>query len=99
MEIKSKCMRNSNVELLRIVAILFVIMGHMLYQGIGMPSEEYIKTPNAILNCMFMGGARIAVNIFICITMWYTVDAELSIKKNVKKAALLWIEMLLIPGG
>ena len=63
-----KTMRNSNVELMRIICILMVIAGHYYYHG---GWNEGISTGNTIFLKIFGGGSKLAVNCFVLITGYY----------------------------
>ena len=64
--------RQSNFELLRILAILMVVMGHFIRQSGLLESET---GANGTINIFLGSGARIAVNIFLLIGSWFTVDS------------------------
>lgn len=70
--------RNSNIELLRIVCMCFIVMGHIQGHFI-IPSLSV----NSILISIFGCGSRIAVNIFLMIGVWFMVDAKFSGKRIV----------------
>lgn len=60
--------RNSNVELARIIAMLFIIMGHFVSQTC---FNQYINNLNSYLIALLSLGARIATNLFLIISVWY----------------------------
>ena len=64
--------RQSNIELLRIFAILMVVMGHFIRQSGLLESETGI---NSTVNVLFGSGGRIAVNVFLLIGSWFMVDS------------------------
>lgn len=72
--------RESNLELLRILAMLLIFLGHYVYWGIG---DEF-KTGNffneLIFNFLILGG-RIGVNIFVLISSWFLIDSKFNFKK------------------
>ena len=72
--------RNSNIELLRIVCMSFIVMGHFKLQG-----AFYIPSlsVNSFLITVLGSGSRIAVNIFLMIGVWFMVDADFSGKRIV----------------
>lgn len=73
MNMPGKAERQSNLELLRIIAMLFIAAGHLAGQGgilWGVPERE-------LLFVMLAGsGLRIAVNLFLMIGVWFMVDAK-----------------------
>ena len=64
--------RQSNFELLRILAILIVVMGHFIRQSGLLESEA---GANGTINIFLGSGGRIAVNIFLLIGSWFMVDS------------------------
>lgn len=66
-------MRQSNIELLRIVSMLFIILEHILIMG-----TDFFDTPD---NCLMswssniiIGFTYIGVNLFVLITGWFAAD-------------------------
>ena len=78
---KRRCPRKSNFELLRILAILMVVMGHFIRQSGLLESEA---GTNAALNIFLGSGGRIAVNIFLLIGSWFMVDSAFRPSKALK---------------
>lgn len=77
--------RQSNLELLRILAILMVVMEHFIRQSGLLESETGL---NGAINVFMGSGARIAVNIFVIIGSWFMADSEF----KPCKAAKLYLE-------
>ena len=75
MKIKTCNVRDSQFELLRIIAMFFVVMGHLLIKGadtIGLTSPYSIEKDGVVgvlLYSFVVGG----VNLFVLITGWYGV--------------------------
>ncbi len=65
--------RQSNLELLRIIAMLLIVAGHFAVQG-GFIWGTSGKTQLFIM--LAGSGQRIAVNLFLMIGAWFMVDAE-----------------------
>lgn len=64
--------RSSNLDLLRIVCILFIVFGHMISQSV----EGQIGPENtgAYVFCLLMGnGARLCINCFVMISGWFLI--------------------------
>ena len=82
--------RDSNIELLRIIAIIMVMMGHALFRACGAPSAEQIASRPDIsfLRCFAEALIIIAVNVFVFISGWY------GIKANLKKLCSLIFQVL-----
>ena len=77
--------RQSNIELLRILSILIVVVGHFIRQSGLLESEVGI---NSTLNVLMGSGGRIAVNVFILIGSWFMVDSPF----RPRKALRLYLE-------
>lgn len=69
--------RKSNLELLRIIGILMIVMMHFCSQG-GIP------TGDNLLTTFFASGGRMAVNIFLIIGCWFMVDSPFRPERVVK---------------
>lgn len=80
--------RNSNIEGLRIIAMSFIVMGHFIAQS-GY-SDQFLSINSFILKCLG-SGSRIAVNIFLLISVWYMVDSCFQAKKILKTYAQVWL--------
>jgi surface polysaccharide O-acyltransferase-like enzyme len=64
--------RQSNFELLRIVAMLGVVLGHMFTEGhLLSHAEGGALAASVVLGC----GARVSVNLFVLAGCWFLVDA------------------------
>ncbi len=90
--------RQSNFELLRILAMLFILIGHANGVVMGMPSSgEILSTPiSSVTRIFFMSIAIGGVNIFVLISGWFGIRAS---KKGLLKYAfqvffLLWCILL-----
>lgn len=62
-------LRTSNFELLRILAMIFIVMGHFSGQA-SVPASPVVAQ-----------GSRIAVNLFLILGVWFLVDMEFSWKR------------------
>lgn len=65
--------RQSNIELLRILAMFFVLVVHADFWGLGAPTaEEFGHTPwNAITRTVIESLSIVCVNVFILISGWF----------------------------
>lgn len=79
--------RNSNIELLRIICMLFIVAGHFIGQTGFLDNS---LTLNNILLAIFGSGARIATNIFLLIAVWFLVDKEY----NPKRVLMMYLQLL-----
>ena len=76
-----KKIRNSNIEILRIIAMFFIVAGHFISQSGNM---EYSFCINDYI-LVFLGSAsRIAVNIFLIIGVWYMINSKFSADRILK---------------
>lgn len=81
-----KAKRNSNIEFLRIMAMLAIVTGHLINQGGGI---ENISTQ--IFSIYVGSAARIAVNVFLFIGVYFMVDSEFKATRVLN----LWGELFL----
>ena len=74
--------RLSNIELLRIVAMLMVILGHYYVHG-GIPEEAGLGVTKTVFQ--FLGsGSKIAVNIFVIISGYFLVTQKFNWMKVIR---------------
>ncbi len=78
---KPKNHRQSNIELLRIVSMLFIIMFHYVYKS-GYTSPTF--TFNYFIVKLFYMLGELGVNIFILISGYFMIKGKFSIKKLIK---------------
>lgn len=90
----SNIQRQSNIELLRIVSIFFVLIGHAFGVVLGMPDANDIEvSPSTSFLRILLGAAALGgVNIFVLISGWFGIHSN---KRGVAKliyqvAFLLW---------
>ena len=78
---EKKEIRNSNIELLRMIAIILIIAHHYVYCGFDMNNiNEYYSINKYIIDILFLGG-KLGNNIFILISAYFMVETKFSIKK------------------
>lgn len=73
--------RNSNLELLRIISILLIILHHF---GIHGNYKNITSIPNKFFLDFAIIGGKIGVTIFILITGYYMIENKLNLKKIIK---------------
>lgn len=84
-----KVVRKSNIELLRIIAMLMIVAGHLWGQGFQGQSNNFI---NLCFGYTFGSASRIAVNLFLMIGVWFMVDTSFGGGKRIIKLwGTLWI--------
>lgn len=86
MELKTQ--RNSNIELLRIIAMLMIIAHH--YVTGSLPLYYLTGGPNKWLSELLYSYGKTGVNIFVLITGYYMVNMNFSIKKPLKIMGQVW---------
>lgn len=74
LEAKNK-IRNSNIELTRIICMFFIFSGHFIGQS---GSIEITASINDYILILMSHFSRIAVNIFLLIGIWFMVDKKFS---------------------
>ena len=72
--------RKSNLELLRILAMLAIVSGHLLTQS----SLGNVTGTNHILALLLGSGVRIGVNVFLILGAWFMVDAKFRAERIVR---------------
>jgi len=85
--------RDSNFELLRIVAMLMIIGHHLALYGAPCDDPSYIS-PNILLCQFIQGGGKLGDNIFILITGYFSITTD---KVNYLKIYRLWKQMVFFP--
>lgn len=79
--------RNSNVELVRIIAMLFIIMGHFTSQTC---FNQYISNLDSYIIALLSLGARIATNLFLIASVWYMPSQKFNSSKIVRMYGQLY---------
>lgn len=82
--------RDSNFELLRIIAMLMIIGHHLALYGAPCDDPSYIS-PNILLCQFIQGGGKLGDNIFILITGYFSITTD---KVNYLKIYRLWKQMV-----
>lgn len=73
--------RNSNIEILRIIAMFFIVVGHFVSQS-GFQFDEL--SLNSYLLFIMSYGLRIACNVFLIIGVWFMVDTPFKANRIIK---------------
>ncbi len=93
---ENKKARQTNIELLRIVCIILIIMHHYaLYSGFEF--QENIELNKIIVQILTIGG-KIGANVFFIITGYFTINSEFQVKKliNIVMQTLTYSMIFLI---
>ena len=85
--------RNSSVELLRIVSMLFIVISHASFHG-GFPKDGSSFQINDLFLDWFTLG-NLGVDIFVMITGYYMCEKELKIQRILKLLSQVWFYSLL----
>ena len=85
----AKAPRQSNIELLRIVAMIMIIAHHFSFHGGFKFSSDTITATRFWVQFLLIGG-KIGVNIFMLISGYFLVSAR-SLKTN--KVLKLWLQI------
>lgn len=73
-----KVTRNSNIELLRIIAIILVLVIHASFRALGIPTQEEISTSpySSFLRFFSQSISMVCVNLFILISGWFRINTK-----------------------
>lgn len=85
---KSEHLRQSNWELMRIISMLIIIAGHYCGQS---GFLQYASNGEYWFASFFGSGARIAVNMFLLLGVWFMVDAKFRARRVIKLYLNTWI--------
>ena len=86
---KTKGIRNINIELLRIISMLMIIIMHLLGHG-GILDNVKLYTTNYILVWTINALAFVSVNCYVLISGYFLVDSKFS----VKKVLIIWGQII-----
>ena len=78
-----KGIRESNFELLRIVAMIMIIAFHILGHGKGLNSTD-ITSWNYVVAHLIKGVSIVGVNVYILISGYFTINSKFKMKKILK---------------
>lgn len=79
---REKTRNDANIEVLRILCAIMVVMYHYVGQGINLFSLPFGKS--ILYSSFFFAGGRIAVNIFVMIGAWYLCELPFKCKRIVE---------------
>ncbi len=90
LEYQNKKVRQSNFELLRIIAMIMIVAHHFCYHGHFIFPADSI-TMNKMWIQFWESGGKIGVNIFVLISGYFLIGKTNSM--NVNKALKLWLQL------
>lgn len=79
--------RSSNLELLRIIAMVLITFNHIVSLG---NSIDETNLFNTLISLFFLLGGKFATNLFIILALWFSVDKKLQFKKIIE----IWMQTL-----
>ena len=86
--------RNSNIELLRIIAMFMILAHHFIVHN----GYDVLKLPlgpeRIFFQLVMAGGGKVGVVIFFSIAAWFFLDKEQTIKSNLKRVWIMERELL-----
>ena len=74
--------RKSNFEMLRILAMIFIILSHYTLHGGLLKIDSY--TPNKYIGSLCYLSGKIGVNLFVLITGYFLINSKFKVKKVLK---------------
>lgn len=80
--IKTPKIRESNIELCRIICMLLIIIHHLVWHG-GLLRTEGMYTNKMIGNLLYPGG-KVGFDAFIAISAWFLADSDFKAERFVK---------------
>ena len=84
--ISNKTERESNIEVLRILCMFFIILHHYAIHG-GAVSMDYCS--NKLVAYFFIPAGKICFNVFLAISMWFLVDQKFKVSRFLK----MWMQV------
>ncbi|MBD9264578.1 MAG: acyltransferase [Bifidobacterium bifidum] len=86
--------RNSNIELLRIIAMFMILAHHLIVHN----GYDVLKLPlgpeRIFFQLVMAGGGKVGVVIFFSISAWFFLDKEQTIRSNLKRVWIMERELL-----
>ena len=72
--------RESNIELLRILSMVYVLVGHSSYVSLGAPTQEELLMSfcSSGMRCLVESFSSVGVNTFILISGWFGINSRIN---------------------
>lgn len=86
--------RQSNIELLRILCMFLIVLGHATTHGYDI--AELPNSANGLISIAMTQGARIAVDVFVIINGYFTMAESIKWKKVWNLYAQIWFYSVII---
>lgn len=87
MQLMQDSKRNSNLELLRIVAMTLITFNHIVSLG---NSLDGANSVNILLLLFFLLGGKFGTNLFVILGLWFLIDKEFKFKRIIQ----IWVQTL-----
>lgn len=84
--------RDSNFELLRIVAMLLIVLHHLMVHGVFKGFDYTTMSGNQSLTLLFASGGKVGVAIFMMITGYFMANKNMI---NVNALSKLWLQVFI----
>lgn len=85
----TKKIRYSNLEILRIISMLLILLHHFYYNNISLDYSNL--TVNQFLVQFLSTGGKIGVNCFVIITGYFMIQSKFKLRKMLKLMGQVWI--------
>ena len=79
--------RNSNIEFLRIVAMILIVIHHLVYHG-GILND--VRNCNVLLGSILFPGGKMGFVLFVLISSWYSTEGNFKSESFLR----LWLQVL-----
>ena len=87
---EEKTSRQSNIEILRIIAMCMIIAMHYMTKGMNLPKLSVDSSLHNVIFRLIFAFCASSVNVYVFISGYFAIDSEWSVKKLLR----LWIEVL-----
>ncbi len=92
---KESKQRDTNIELLRILAMFMIVCSHSTF-SVYNELMEYPKATNSLIQYLISGGGKIGINIFMLISGYYMCKMDITLYKFVKLLTQIYFYDLII---
>jgi len=86
---RKESVRNSNLELLRIISLVLIIANHYLIHGAINPSELPFSIQK-VVTLFLAGGGKLGVCIFVLISGYFSAKSDFNLKRTVATIIKVW---------
>ena len=92
---KKEIIRNSNLELLRILAMFLIISHHYILHG-ALPLEEMPYTIHKVIALCLSAGGRSGVSLFLLISGYFSIRSTFNVKRVITLIVKVWVFSVLL---